>query len=260
MVKEKFDKANKCLLWILGAAGIILTVSQFLQILQVPNDIILELLVFCTSYILISIAIERSTILEDIKNLLKSPRIIFLIDHHKVHQAAAELLEEAQKQQATEVIITHMETRPWPKEYYHFPERQQYKQAKDKLIKSQKTAIRQIFIVPNSEALSNVQTEANQYCGYHNFRIKIFLHQNDMPHIDILAVRNIGAIISFPHSFTPYWDAMGIQVDDPQFADVIFRYFELLWEQDDGFLVFDKGEVRNDEFNKLLEIINQNKQ
>jgi len=86
-----------------------------------------------------------------------------------------------------------------------------------------------------------------------SFQVKAFARGDDLPHIDVGAVKGVGVVFAFPEPLKRTWNAAGVRIDDPQIAEMAFRYFQALWEDQDrrGFLIFDRGELKKDEIEAL---------
>lgn len=257
--KSYAQRISRALWWVIPIGVIIISLLEFFRVIpwfSEPSNQ-LAILTSIVGFIALVMALERGSILDEILNRLDMPKVLLLHNARETHQAAAELLERVQegksRRELPEVILTHLETSPW-QPHVDFPERQKYKRAKADLIRRGEIPIRQIFIIPDSVALEDLQKEMNEFQGCPNFQIKAFAHGGDLPHIDMLAVRGIGALITFPHSLAAKWDAMGIRVDDPWLAEMIFQYFEFLWDHKDGFLLFSKGQIQERQLKKLRKV------
>jgi len=54
----------------------------------------------------------------------------------------------------------------------------------------------------------------------------------------------VGVVFAFPDPMQRTWNAAGVRIDDPQIAEMAFRYFQALWEDLRGFLIFDRGDLK----------------
>jgi hypothetical protein len=78
------------------------------------------------------------------------------------------------------------------------------------------------------------------------FLVKAFARGDDLPHIDVGAARGIGVVFAFPDPMRRAWNAAGVRIDDPQIAEMAFRYFQAFWDDLRGFLIFDRGDLKEE--------------
>jgi len=180
----------------------------------------------------------------------KVPRAFFLKDRGAVYQAAAELLRKAREHPAaTEIILTSLRVPRWPGSETT-PETERFMEEKMRILREGKIPVRHIFNLPDEPSLerlleSELRKLAEEGKGQ-AFLVKAFARGEDLPHIDVGAARGVGVIFAFPDPRQRAWNAAGVRIDDPEIAGMAFRYFEALWEDPRGFLVFDRGDLKGE--------------
>jgi hypothetical protein len=185
----------------------------------------------------------------------KSPRALFLEDHHAVYRAAVELLRKAREHPAaTEIVLTSLRVPRWPGGET-FPEMGQFLGEKMRILREERIPVRHIFNLPDEQPLerlleSELEMLAKEGKGK-AFLVKAFARGDDLPHIDVGAARGIGVVFAFPDPMRRAWNAAGVRIDDPQIAEMAFRYFQALWEDLRGFLIFDRGDLKEGEIEAL---------
>jgi hypothetical protein len=185
----------------------------------------------------------------------KSPRALFLEDHHAVYRAAVELLRKAREHPAaTEIVLTSLRVPRWPGGET-FPEMGQFLEEKMRILREERIPVRHIFNLPDEQPLerlleSELEMLAKEGKGK-AFLVKAFARGDDLPHIDVGAARGIGVVFAFPDPMRRAWNAAGVRIDDPQIAEMAFRYFQALWEDLRGFLIFDRGDLKEGEIEAL---------
>ncbi len=180
----------------------------------------------------------------------KSPRALFLKDRGAVYRAAAELLRKAREHPAaTEIVLTSLRVPRWPGGET-FPERERYLQEKMQILREERIPVRHIFNMPDEPSLERLlESEPGMLTKEGKgkaFLVKAFARGDDLPHIDVGAARGIGVVFAFPDPLQRAWNAAGVRIDDPQIAEMAFRYFQALWEDLRGFLIFDRGDLKEE--------------
>lgn len=196
---------------------------------------------------------------EEIIRQLKAPRALYLKDTRAVHQAAADLLEIARTSPApARVVITDLRVSAWARGEETAPERARYQEAKQALLREGRIGVRQVFNLPGEASLDNLLNSELQPLAQNSlgrsFQVKAFARGEDLPHVDVLAVEGVGAVFAFPDPLQAAWNAAGIRLDDPEITKMALRYFEALWGAD-GFLIFDRGELKADKVDELRRVL-----
>jgi len=181
----------------------------------------------------------------------KSPRALFLEDHRAVYRAAAELLRKAREHlAATEIVLTDLRVPRW-QDGETFPEMQRFLEEEMQILREERIPVRHIFNLPDELSLGRILKEfklrilAEEGKGK-AFLAKAFARGDDLPHIDVGAVKGIGVVFAFPDPMRRAWNAAGVRIDDPQIAEMAFRYFQALWDDLRGFLIFDRGDLKEE--------------
>jgi hypothetical protein len=180
----------------------------------------------------------------------KSPRALFLKDRGAVYRAAAELLRKAREHPAaTEIVLTSLRVPRWPGGET-FPERERFLEEKMRILREERIPVRHIFNLPDEPSLERLlESEPGMLAKEGKgkaFLVKAFARGDDLPHIDVGAARGIGVVFAFPDPLQRAWNAAGVRIDDPQIAEMAFRYFQALWEDLRGFLIFDRGDLKEE--------------
>ncbi|MBO9360757.1 MAG: hypothetical protein J7452_00990 [Thermoflexus sp.] len=219
------------------------------------EDKILKILTYLVLLALWTHATAERTAREELWEQLKAPRAFFLKDRGAVYRAAAELLQKAREHPAaTEIVLTSLRVPRWPGGET-FPERERYLQEKMQILREERIPVRHIFNLPDEPSLERLlESEPGMLAKEGKgkaFLVKAFARGDDLPHIDVGAVKGIGVVFAFPDPLQRAWNAAGVRIDDPQIAEMAFRYFQALWEDPRGFLIFDRGDLKEDEIEAL---------
>jgi len=195
-------------------------------------------------------ATAERTAREELSEQLKAPRALFLKDQGAVYQAAAELLRKAREHPAaTEIILTSLRVPRWPGGETT-PEMERYLEEKMRILREGRIPVRHIFNLPDEPSLERLlESEPGRLAEERKgiaFLIKAFARGDDLPHIDVAAARKVGVVFAFPDPLQRAWNAMGVRIDDPEIAEIAFRYFDALWDDPRGFLIFDRGDLKEE--------------
>jgi hypothetical protein len=214
------------------------------------EDKILKILTYLVLLALWTHATAERTAREELWEQLKAPRAFFLKDRGAVYRAAAELLQKAREHPAaTEIVLTSLRVPRWPGGEA-FPERERYLQEKMQILREERIPVRHIFNLPDEPSLERLlESEPGMLAKEGKgkaFLVKAFARGDDLPHIDVGAVKGIGVVFAFPDPLQRAWNAAGVRIDDPQIAEMAFRYFQALWEDPRGFLIFDRGDLKEE--------------
>jgi len=237
--------------WITFIFFLVVWVLDILPVLNLPAEFYLGLLLA----LLVLHATAERTAREELWEQLKAPRAFFLKDRGAVYRAAAELLQKAREHPAaTEIVLTSLRVPRWPGGEA-FPERERYLQEKMQILREERIPVRHIFNLPDEPSLERLlESEPGMLAKEGKgkaFLVKAFARGDDLPHIDVGAVKGIGVVFAFPDPLQRAWNAAGVRIDDPQIAEMAFRYFQALWEDPRGFLIFDRGDLKEDEIEAL---------
>ena len=218
--------------------------------LNIFEDKILKILTYLVLLALWTHATAERTAREELWEQLKAPRAFFLKDRGAVYRAAAELLQKAREHPAaTEIVLTSLRVPRWPGGEA-FPERERYLQEKMQILREERIPVRHIFNLPDESSLERLlESEPGMLAKEGKgkaFLVKAFARGDDLPHIDVGAVKGIGVVFAFPDPLQRAWNAAGVRIDDPQIAEMAFRYFQALWEDPRGFLIFDRGDLKEE--------------
>lgn len=232
--------------WITFIFFLVVWVLDILPVLNLPAEFYLGLLLA----LLVLHATAERTAREELWEQLKAPRAFFLKDRGAVYRAAAELLQKAREHPAaTEIVLTSLRVPRWPGGEA-FPERERYLQEKMQILREERIPVRHIFNLPDEPSLERLlESEPGMLAKEGKgkaFLVKAFARGDDLPHIDVGAVKGIGVVFAFPDPLQRAWNAAGVRIDDPQIAEMAFRYFQALWEDPRGFLIFDRGDLKEE--------------
>jgi hypothetical protein len=214
------------------------------------EDKILKILTYLVLLALWTHATAERTAREELWEQLKAPRAFFLKDRGAVYRAAAELLQKAREHPAaTEIVLTSLRVPRWPGGET-FPERERFLEEKMRILREERIPVRHIFNLPDEPSLERLlESEPGMLAKEGRgkaFLVKAFARGDDLPHIDVGAARGIGVVFAFPDPLQRAWNAAGVRIDDPQIAEMAFRYFQALWEDPRGFLIFDRGDLKEE--------------
>ncbi len=232
--------------WITLIIIVLVWILDILPGLNLPMEAYLGLLLT----LLFVHAIAERTAREELSEQLKAPRAFFLKDRGAVYQAAAELLQRAREHPAaTEIILTNLRVPRWPGGETT-PETERFMEEKMRILREGRIPVRHIFNLPDESSLERLlEAEPRKLAEEGKgqaFLVKAFARGGDLPHIDVGAARGVGVIFAFPDPRQRAWNAAGVRIDDPEIAEMAFRYFDALWEDRRGFLIFDRGDLKEE--------------
>ncbi|WP_448605644.1 hypothetical protein [Thermoflexus hugenholtzii] len=161
-----------------------------------------------------------------------------------------ELLRKAREHPIpTEIILTSLRVPRWPPTE-PFPEWVQFLEEKMRILREEKIPVRHIFNLPDEPSLGRLlESEPGMLAKEgkgRTFLVKAFARGDDLPHIDVGAARGVGVVFAFPDPLQRAWNAAGLRIDDPEITEMAFRYFDALWEDPRGFLIFDRGDLKEE--------------
>jgi len=232
--------------WITFIVFFVVWVLDILRVLNLPAEFYLGLLLA----LLVLHATAERTAREELWEQLKAPRAFFLKDRSAVYRAAAELLQKAREHPAaTEIVLTSLRVPRWPGGET-FPERERFQEEKMRILREGRISVCHIFDLPDEPSLERLLGSEPGMLTKEGkgkaFLVKAFARGDDLPHIDVAAVKGVGVVFAFPDPLQRAWNAAGVRIDDPQIAEMAFRYFQALWEDPRGFLISDRGDLKEE--------------
>jgi hypothetical protein len=225
----------------------------FFGIFRIEGFRLLEILTYLVLVALWLHATAERIAREKLWKQMEAPRAFFLEDQGAVYRAAAELLRKARERRAsTRIILTDLRVSRWPPggKFPNSPETQLFFQEYMRILREGRIGVQHLFNLPDESSLDRLLkaepgTMARERKG-RSFQVKAFARGDDLPHIDVGAVKGVGVVFAFPDPLQRAWNAAGVRIDDPQIAEMAFRYFQALWEDLRGFLIFDRGDLKEE--------------